>query len=103
MGQHLGRKKAVGQVRNLPHKFCPAALSGLPEAWPYRIHSFFLSGGSIMSVARSDEGAGNVTKRRAARKPSEAVAPGAPAAATGPAVRLDDLYRLPMPKLFAFA
>jgi transcription termination factor Rho len=50
-----------------------------------------------MSVARSDEGPGNVAKKRPPRKTPEAP----PAGAT--AVRLDDLYRLPMPKLFAFA
>src|SRR6516165_1999415 len=62
-----------------------------------------------MSVARSDEGAGNITRRRGPRKPSDGststiAAPTAPSAAAGQAaVRLDDLYRLPMPKLFAFA
>jgi transcription termination factor Rho len=50
-----------------------------------------------MAVARSDDGSGNVTRKRTVRKPAE---PGTnpPAAA-----RLDDLYRLPMPKLFTFA
>jgi len=55
----------------------------------------------IMSVARSDDGAGNVARRRPVKKPPE---PGAPI--TGPSsnpARLDDLYRLPMPKLFALA
>jgi len=55
----------------------------------------------IMSVARSDDGAGNVARRRPVKKPPE---PGAPV--TGPSsnpARLDDLYRLPMPKLFALA
>src|SRR6266436_4072257 len=59
-----------------------------------------------MSVARSDEGAGNVTRRRPQRRPpdvSTAPPSSAPVASSGPAVRLDDLYRLPMPKLFAFA
>jgi len=54
-----------------------------------------------MSVARSDDGAGNVARRRPVKKPPE---PGAPV--TGPSsnpARLDDLYRLPMPKLFALA
>jgi transcription termination factor Rho len=51
----------------------------------------------IMSVARSDDGAGNVTRKRAPRKAAESAAP-----STTPA-RLDDLYRLPMPKLFALA
>jgi transcription termination factor Rho len=53
-----------------------------------------------MSVARSDDGSGNVTRKRAPRKmlenPTAAPAPGG-------AVRLDDLYRLPMPRLFTFA
>src|SRR5438093_7943322 len=61
-----------------------------------------------MSVARSDEGAGNITRRRGPRKPSDVgtstlSVPTAPSPASGQAVRLDDLYRLPMPKLFAFA
>src|SRR6516165_3822440 len=62
-----------------------------------------------MSVARSDEGAGHITRRRGPRKPSDGSttstisAPPAISPASGPAVRLDDLYRLPMPKLFAFA
>src|SRR5437867_7047473 len=61
-----------------------------------------------MSVARSDEGAGNITRRRGPRKPSDGStstmsAPPVPSSAGGQAVRLDDLYRLPMPKLFAFA
>src|SRR5437667_976253 len=61
-----------------------------------------------MSVARSDEGAGNITRRRGPRKPSDGgtttmSSPTAPSPASGQAVRLDDLYRLPMPKLFAFA
>ncbi|HEV2946344.1 MAG TPA: transcription termination factor Rho [Gemmataceae bacterium] len=58
-----------------------------------------------MSVARSDEGAGNITRKRPQRRPPPDVSTGTPApvASSGPAVRLDDLYRLPMPKLFAFA
>ena len=61
-----------------------------------------------MSVARSDEGAGNITRRRGPRKPSDVgtstlSVPTAVSPASGQAVRLDDLYRLPMPKLFAFA
>jgi transcription termination factor Rho len=50
-----------------------------------------------MSVARSDDGSGNVTRKRPARKSGD-LPP-----ATGAMVRLDDLYRLPMPKLFAAA
>jgi transcription termination factor Rho len=50
-----------------------------------------------MTVARTDEGQGNVARKRPPRKPAEAPAPGSSAC------RLDDLYRLPMPKLFAFA
>jgi transcription termination factor Rho len=52
-----------------------------------------------MSVARSDDGSSNVTRKRTVtRKPPEATGAAPPAP-----VRLDDLYRLPMPKLFAFA
>src|SRR5271157_5261787 len=77
----------------------------------------FLShiGGRTMAVARSDDATGNLTRKRLTRKPLEPTA-GAPAAtatataampppllrATG-GLRLDDLYRLPMPKLFAQA
>jgi transcription termination factor Rho len=53
-----------------------------------------------MAVARSDDGsgvAGSQARKRPPRKPSDA--PGAPSGT----VRLDDLYRLPMPKLFALA
>ena len=70
-----------------------------------------------MAVARSDDGAGNVTRRRAPRRVAEATASGPVAARVESAVgspdpptrrtvallRLDDLYRLPMPKLFALA
>ena len=86
-----------------------------------------------MAVARGDEGSGHVTntpssaagvRRRIIRKPSPVGAPGESAPVTSPpaaapsaapatasplspaqaaATRLDDLYRLPMPKLFAFA
>ena len=61
-----------------------------------------------MAVARSDDGSG-VTRRRTARKimePPPAGTPPAPPTSTfrlPPALRLDDLYRLPMPKLFALA
>ena len=50
-----------------------------------------------MSVDRGDDGPGNVARRRPARKPNEP-----PPTGTG-LVKLDDLYRLAMPKLFAFA
>jgi transcription termination factor Rho len=62
-----------------------------------------------MSVARSDEGAGNMTRKRGPRRDGGggghagtqvATPPPDPAA---PSTRLDDLYRLPMPKLFTFA
>jgi len=68
-----------------------------------------------MAVARSDDGSGNLTRKRTLRKPTDAVQDGttATATATAPAVpttgrpsallRLDDLYRLPMPKLFTLA
>jgi transcription termination factor Rho len=50
-----------------------------------------------MSVARGDDGPSNVTRKRPPRKTAEGAAPSATPA------RLDDLYRLPMPKLFALA
>src|SRR5690349_8359759 len=53
-----------------------------------------------MTVARSDEGPGsNVARKRppAPRKPAEG-GPNPP-----PPMKLDDLYRLAMPKLFAYA
>jgi transcription termination factor Rho len=64
-----------------------------------------------MAVARGDDGSGNLTRRRTTRKPLDAPPPAAPAPAPAPApgtrlpaaLRLDDLYRLPMPKLFALA
>src|SRR3954467_5111681 len=52
-----------------------------------------------MAVARSDDGS-NVARKRLMRKPVEA-APGSAPLPT--ATRLDDLYRLPMPRLFALA
>jgi transcription termination factor Rho len=72
-----------------------------------------------MAVARSDDGSGNITRRRAPRRPQDVPSPThhvstnpaptpAPGAAPAPpgsagATRLDDLYRLPMPKLFTLA
>src|SRR5437667_12425685 len=69
-----------------------------------------------MAVARGDDGPGNVARRRTLRKPTTTPAtgpadgpgPSAPPAPTPSArlpagLRLDDLYRLPMPKLFALA
>ena len=73
-----------------------------------------------MAVARSDDGPGNATRRRMPRRPQDVMSPPAPivsappsntATATAPAAppaapgatRLDDLYRLVMPKLFALA
>jgi transcription termination factor Rho len=50
-----------------------------------------------MPVARSDDGSSNVTRKRVPRKPADTSAP-----PPGP-VRLDDLYRLAMPRLFALA
>jgi transcription termination factor Rho len=62
-----------------------------------------------MAVARSDDGSG-VTRRRTTRKIMEPQPVGTPQAPPPtstfrlpPALRLDDLYRLPMPKLFALA
>jgi transcription termination factor Rho len=62
-----------------------------------------------MAVARSDDGSserqaagpGAATRKRAPRKPNEG-GPGAAPTSSG-STRLDDLYRLPMPKLFALA
>src|SRR5579872_68067 len=67
-----------------------------------------------MAVARSDDGSGNLTRKRLARKPTEPGSGAPPTIATATALpppllrpnaglRLDDLYRLPMPKLFALA
>lgn len=63
-----------------------------------------------MAVARSDDGPGNLTRRRLPRKVPDVGVPGSvPTSAppTGPrspsGLRLDDLYRLPMPKLFTLA
>jgi transcription termination factor Rho len=69
-----------------------------------------------MAVARSDDGSGPATRsRRPMRKgpdvsapppmPSTSPGPAAPGTTTQPVTgtRLDDLYRLPMPKLFAYA
>ena len=65
-----------------------------------------------MAVARSDDGTSPVLRRRTLRKASEVASPvaasTAPSSAAPPGVnptatRLDDLYRLPMPKLFAYA
>src|SRR5438128_10374796 len=54
-----------------------------------------------MSVARSDDGTGNVIRKRAPRKTVET--PTQTTTSTRTAARLDYLYRLPMPKLFALA
>src|SRR5881227_4194246 len=54
-----------------------------------------------MSVARSDDGTGNVTRKRAPRKTTETATQMTPSSRT--LTRLDALYRLPMPKLFALA
>jgi transcription termination factor Rho len=60
-----------------------------------------------MSVARSDDGPGNVTRRRGAHRKPPDVAIATPTTPlpppSGNTPRLDDLYRLPMPKLFALA
>src|SRR4051812_21609792 len=57
-----------------------------------------------MAVARGDEGSSNVARRRGPRKPNEGpVATVPPGGGTAAALRLDDLYRLPMPRLFALA
>src|SRR5258708_17761357 len=59
-----------------------------------------------MANARSDEGSGPATRKRLLLKPSEGGGPPSTPAPTGGGsgtIRLDDLYRLPMPKLFALA
>src|SRR5262245_18602151 len=73
-----------------------------------------------MAVARGDDGSGNVVRRRTPRKvpadvatappaptapapPPSASASASPAARPTSGLRLDDLYRLPMPRLFALA
>src|SRR5205823_11082990 len=64
-----------------------------------------------MAVARSDDGSSPVTRRRPYRKTPDmpsanpSAPPAAPLPVGGPpgATKLDDLYRLPMPKLFAYA
>src|SRR4051812_31197052 len=57
-----------------------------------------------MAVARGDEGSSNVARRRGPRKTNEGpVATVPPGGGTAAALRLDDLYRLPMPRLFALA
>src|SRR5229473_3467514 len=65
-----------------------------------------------MAVARSDDGSGNLTRKRTIRKPTDSPtdtatattsAPPATAGRTPALLRLDDLYRLPMPKLFTLA
>jgi transcription termination factor Rho len=63
-----------------------------------------------MAVARSDDGSserqaagpGAATRKRIPRKPTEGGSVAAPSASSG-TTRLDDLYRLAMPKLFALA
>ncbi len=64
-----------------------------------------------MTVARSDDGSSNLTRKRLPRKPAD-IAVSAPPPPAGPPppggrppsnLRLDDLYRLPMPKLFSLA
>jgi transcription termination factor Rho len=54
-----------------------------------------------MSVARSDDGTGNVTRKRPVRKTADTATQ--TTTSTRTLARLDDLYRLPMPKLFALA
>jgi transcription termination factor Rho len=64
-----------------------------------------------MAVARSDEGPGNLTRKRLPRKIGDVGLAPPPSPMPVPAMgqrissnlRLDDLYRLPMPKLFALA
>src|SRR5438128_2343618 len=54
-----------------------------------------------MNAGRGDDGMG---RKRPPRKPPDvATAPMPPRSESGSVLKLDDLYRLPMPKLFAFA
>ncbi len=55
-----------------------------------------------MNVARGDDG-GMARKRPQRKPPDVATAPPPPRSENASVLRLDDLYRLPMPKLFAFA
>jgi transcription termination factor Rho len=54
-----------------------------------------------MAVARSDDGSGVAGSQQARKRPPRKPPDGAPAPSGN--IRLDDLYRLPMPKLFALA
>lgn len=68
-----------------------------------------------MSVARGDEGMGNLARKRVVRKSTEQSSPSSSLESNQPiqpnsqvpkthtGARLDDLYRLSMPKLFAYA
>ncbi|PHX64167.1 MAG: transcription termination factor Rho [Planctomycetaceae bacterium] len=68
-----------------------------------------------MSVARGDEGMGNLARKRVVRKSTEQSSPSSSMESNQPiqsnsqvpkiqtGARLDDLYRLSMPKLFAYA
>ncbi|MCY2969502.1 MAG: transcription termination factor Rho [Planctomycetota bacterium] len=68
-----------------------------------------------MSVARGDEGMGNLARKRVVRKSTEQSSPSSSIESNQPiqsnsqvpkiqtGARLDDLYRLSMPKLFAYA
>lgn len=68
-----------------------------------------------MSVARGDEGMGNLARKRVVRKSTEQSSPSSSIESNQPiqsnsqvpkiqtGARLDDLYRLTMPKLFAYA
>jgi transcription termination factor Rho len=63
-----------------------------------------------MAVARGDDGSGNLTRKRTPIRKTPDVPASSPVATAAPpltrpsgTLRLDDLYRLPMPKLFALA
>jgi hypothetical protein len=97
----------LGVARLVPHRVWDAtsADGSLSCTEPSRI------GERTMAVARSDEGPGNLTRKRLPRKVGDVgLAPPPvhqPAPSLGQRVssnlRLDDLYRLPMPRLFALA
>jgi transcription termination factor Rho len=56
-----------------------------------------------MAVARGDDGSSPVARRRVPRRPVDVPPVNPPTAPNAVPTRLDDLYRLPMPKLFALA
>src|SRR5207244_6066007 len=60
-------------------------------------------GARRMNVARGDDGGARGAKRPMRRPPDQVAVPAVPRSENASVLKLDDLYRLPMPKLFAFA